>query len=397
MKRKKFIQYGTLASASVLANLGLPIFNLTHRAIASVGKQQSYDWVVLYWMPYDNNLSRFGIPILEMIRKGVQSDNVLVAVQSKLSGDKHLSRHIITRGKVDVKALEATDSSSEEVFADYLSWAKSQFKAKKWAIIFLGHGGGLDEISPDENPSPEKNQAVKWMNIQPLSEIITNFNQQVDNRVELLFLQNCNKGTLEASYTFRDAAQYTLSSQLRLGAPNGYYEPTLKFLGYHPKLNGGELAQKIIESEQSNMYHSYTVINNRTLDKLPEVLNPLIDSILSADVQAINTSRLQFYTYMSDQFLDIVEFFQTITQQSGADQQKYQRFMDFLNHSIVQTGKQNGTFFTSKVRKSYQNLSGLGVFFPTNREELDRYRYLNVFSDLKLLPLFEAILFKKPS
>ncbi len=78
-------------------------------------------------MPYDNNLSRFGIPILEMLTKGVQTENIIVVVQSKFSGAKHILRNLITPGNVDIKKLETANSSSEEVFAEYLNWASSQF------------------------------------------------------------------------------------------------------------------------------------------------------------------------------------------------------------------------------------------------------------------------------
>ncbi len=44
-----------------------------------VKKNKVYDWIFLYWMPYDNNLSEFSTPVLGMLAKGVQSDNILVS------------------------------------------------------------------------------------------------------------------------------------------------------------------------------------------------------------------------------------------------------------------------------------------------------------------------------
>ena len=86
-------------------------------------------------MPYDNNLSGFGTPILQMLTKGVQSDNILAVVESDFSGAKQLSRNIISKGKIDSRSIETSNSGSEEAFAEYLSWAKSQFQADKWAIV----------------------------------------------------------------------------------------------------------------------------------------------------------------------------------------------------------------------------------------------------------------------
>jgi hypothetical protein len=325
-----------------------------------------------------------------MLTKGVQSENILAVVESDFSGAKQLSRHIITQGNIDTQKLDTANSADEKVFAEYLSWAKSQFDAKKWAIVFLGHGGCLDEISPDEHPEPGVYSETKWMNTKKLSDILANFNREVENRVELVFFQNCNKGTIETIYSFRDTAKYTLSSQILLGAPNYYYEPVFQFLGRHPEINGGQLAEKIMEFEPRDMYYSYTVTNNDAVGKLSEKINPLIDSILSADTKSISKSEFETYTYIDEQFVDVVSFFQTITKRAGAAQQKCNEFLDFFKQSMIYKLEQNGTLLGSSSK--HQTLSGLGMFLPTSRQELEKYRYLQVYSDLKLAELFDAIL-----
>ena len=69
----------------------------------------------------------------------------------------------------------------------------------------------------------------RWMNIHDVANIISDFRK--DNQVDLIFLQNCCKGTLEANYTFRNCTEYILSSQTVLGAPNYYYDR--RFVHYH--------------------------------------------------------------------------------------------------------------------------------------------------------------------
>jgi Clostripain family len=392
MKRRKILQYGALSSASFLVNQNW--LNSTHVKAdlpKSMREKNSYEWLVLYWMPYDNNLSGFGIPILEMLTRGVQSDNILVVVESDFSGAKQLSRHIIAKGKINQQQIETSNSASEEIFAEYLNWAKSQFQAEKWAIVFLGHGGRLDELSPDEHPEPGSFSVTKWMNIYKLSQIISNFNKELDNRVELVFFQNCNKGTIEAHYTFKDTAKYTLSSQLVLGAPNYYYESLFEFLGRHPEINGGQLAEKIMEFERSDMYHSYTVINNFAMRDLPAKINPVIEEILSSNTDNIKIGEIKTYNYMGDRFVDAVAFFEAIANQSDANKQKCQDFVDFVKKSMIHK------FYPNLARlqrePDYKNFSGLGIFLPGNRQALEQYRYLPVFSDLKLSEMFDKIIF----
>jgi hypothetical protein len=390
MQRRKFMQYSALGSASFFASLNFsPDSQSNLPALAS--DRPIYDWMFLYWMPYDNNLWIFGEPILKMLQNGVQSDNIAVAVQGKLSGESQLSRHLIFKNRLDTQKLAATDSASETVFAEYLQWAKSQFNVKKWAIVILGHGGKLDQISPDEHPVPGTPSDTKWMNIHQLSQVTEKFNRAVGGKVELFFFQNCNKGTLEAYYTLRHAAKYTLASQMLLGAPNYYYEPLLQFLGNNPEIDGGELAEKIMQFEQQNMYHSYTAVNNSALQKLPEKIQPLVDSVLSANLKGIKFKDISSYLYQGDRYADAVNFWQVVVKNSGADAAKYHQFVDFLKNDTIRAFNREGTLLGWR-RKQYYDLSGLGLFFAANQAEFDRYRYLPFFSDLKLINFFDAVL-----
>ncbi len=188
MKRRQFIRYGTLSGSSLLLNTNiLDNKYLDTSVYATTNNQSSYDWVFLYWMPYDNNLSKFSDPIIQMIGKGVQTENILVVVESDLPGAKNLSRNIISKNGIDVQKIDSINSSSEKVFAEYLSWAKSQFQANNWAIVFLGHGGSLDKISPDEHPNLSSSGNTQWMNIKKLSDVIEKFNQEVNKQLDLVF------------------------------------------------------------------------------------------------------------------------------------------------------------------------------------------------------------------
>src|ERR671917_453561 len=120
MKRRETIQYLALSSASFFTAIDVDKILVNGNWLAGNKPRKNYDYILLYWMPYDNNL---------------------VLVQSDRSNAKQLSRNIITKGNINVQYLETADSSSENVLNDYLSWALSQFQAKRWVIVFLGHGG----------------------------------------------------------------------------------------------------------------------------------------------------------------------------------------------------------------------------------------------------------------
>lgn len=371
--------------------------------------ENHYDWILLYWMPYDNNLSKFGQPIIKMLSKGVKSDNILVVVQSDFSGSVQLSRSIISPAKVDTQYLETADSSSEEVLIEYLTWAKSKFQAKRWAIVFLGHGGTLTEISPDEHPTSPSISEIRWMNIQKINQVLFDFNQSINGNLELLFFQNCNKGNIEVHYTFQNTAKYTLSSQIQLGAPNYYYDRLLSYLSDYPDIDGSQLAKKIMDCERLDMYHSLTLTNNHYFRYLPEKFNFVIDSILQADIVPVknfissillpeanssNNSALEAYHNAGETFVDLGYFLQKVTRLSGASSSVCNDLLLLLNSAIVQKVQQNGELLDSRIRHKYKNLSGLGLLLPRNRQKLEKYLYLSIYSDLKLVALFNAVVFE---
>lgn len=379
------IQSAAFGSASFAVNLSLLNPKPSESYFADMNEKQRYDWIILYWMPYDNDLWRFGKPILDMLAKGVRSENILVTVESDFWGDKNLSRRAISKDRVGVEQLETANSASEEVFAEYLNWANSRFAADKWAIVFLGHGGRLDEISPDENTGTIQLK-TKWMNIKKLSDVIQDFNKKIGKPVELLFLQNCNKATIEVHYTLREAARYTLASQKLLGAPNYYYEQVLQFLGNNPEVSGEQLAEKIMEFERPDMYSSYTVTENRYLRDLPARLNPLIDELLASNMPAIDRSELKPYLYWDELFVDAVFLLKALAKRSGYAEKRCDEFVEFLKTSVIYRYQQN-------PQKINPDLSGLGLLLPRSKGQLEQYRYLPAFSDLKLAEIFENILF----
>jgi Clostripain family len=410
VKRRETIQYLALSSASFFTSIDVDKKIVNGNWLAGNKPRNNYDYILLYWMPYDNNLSSFGQPIIEMLSKGVQSDKVLVIVQSDRSNAKQLSRNIITKGNINVQYLETADSSSENVLNDYLSWALSQFQAKHWVIVFLGHGEGLMKISPDNNPnySSISSSEPKWMNLQRISEVLSKFNRAVNGRLELLFFQNCNRGNIEVHYTFQNIAKYTLSSQMILAVPNYYYESLLNHLSYYPNLDGGQIAKKIMDFEPSDMYHSLTLTKNHYFHQLSEKLNPVIDSILKANTEAVKIqinsalfpkksnsekSLIDIYRSGGESFVDFANFILEITILSGADVTACNRFLNYFKSFLIERVQQNGKLLSPRIRGRYQKFSGLGLFLPRTRQELETYSYLKIYSDLKLVKLFEAVVF----
>ena len=112
------------------------------------GHEQEYEWLFFHWMPYDNDLWKHEVTVRNMLVRGVQSERILAVVVSDLINEEKLTRRVITNGHIiHEEVLAVADSSSAQIYADNLDWLRTRYHAKQWAIVFLGHGGRLDEIT----------------------------------------------------------------------------------------------------------------------------------------------------------------------------------------------------------------------------------------------------------
>lgn len=120
MKRRKFCRYiiGSVCVAQGIArNSAFAINSNSSQA------KSHYQWVVLYWMPYDNDLVPFGEPIIEMLTQSTQNSENLVVVQSDYWGDSKMRRRLLNNGIINEIDIAGEDSSDISAFSAYLDWA----------------------------------------------------------------------------------------------------------------------------------------------------------------------------------------------------------------------------------------------------------------------------------
>lgn len=349
-----------------------------------------HQWVVLYWMPYDNDLSRFGEPIIEMLTRGTRNSEVAVVVQSDYWGDRKMRRRQLMNGTINEIEITGEDSSNISAFSAYLDWANQTFEAEHWAVIVVGHGGQINEISPDDHQATRKIRT--WMSVDQFTNAVSKFNRSTNGRVELLFFQNCNKATIEVVYEARNCARYTLASQLMLGAPNYYYEGFLDRLKF-PSVNGREAAIAIMNSERTDMYHSLTLVDNQVVQQIPEKLSQLLQPMLKKDLPAIRQSELPTYSYFGEQHCDALVLLNHLSRISDRGQKEFSKFADFLSLSVITFHKTGGELYGSPSdrRTHFEELNGLSLYLPETAQAADRYCSLALYQKVDLVSLYREI------
>ncbi|BAY12432.1 hypothetical protein NIES2098_56200 [Calothrix sp. NIES-2098] len=349
-----------------------------------------HNWVILYWMPYDNDLVEFGELIIKMLAKGTKNSPAAVVVQSDYFGDLKMRRRTLIEGDIREVDITAKDSSDISAFSAYLDWAYQTFEAEHWAVIVVGHGGKINEISPDDQGSSYKTR--KWMRVNRFANAVSRFNQATNGRVELLFFQNCNKATLEVVYEVRNCARYTLASQMALGAPNYYYEGFLEILN-QPSIGGREAAIAIIKSESVYMYHTLTLVDNQALQNLPPKLSRLIQLLITNHAPAIDLSQVSTISYFDEQCCDLLNLFGYLSQNISQTSNAFTEFANFLKSSVIAHYQIGGRLYSPYFKKKYADkLSGLSLYLPENRQAISFYSSLALYQEVDLVSLYKQII-----
>ena len=317
------------------------------------------NWLFVYWMPYDNNLSRWGEPIIKMIEENISSDNVIVTIQAEYADSRGMKRYIIDENGITVTLIDNEYSASINTYKEYLEWVKNTFVYNKLAVIFLDHGGKLDEICLDEKPIHQ------FLKIDEIKNVFENILGK--DSIDLLFLQVCTKGVMEALYEFKDIAKYTLSSQNELGAPN-YYYPGL-FSAFSEKIinSGFEVAELIVNNETDNMYNSYTLVNNKKMDGLYSLFSEFINQTNRININISN--RPLYLNYYDELYWDIVSLLELFPNFESRN-----NLINYIKNDLIVLYKISP--FRQRTIESYSGLSISGV-------KDDKYNKLGLYKLLE--------------
>ena len=125
----------------------LILFVLLFGVVLLVSNANVYEWVFIYYMSYDNDLSSFGEVIISDLRNGLSNSKVAVIVQADFIDNKGMRRIGLYHadGKTHRKetVVRSEDSADEAELRKYLEWVRKKWVAKNYCIVFLNHGGKL--------------------------------------------------------------------------------------------------------------------------------------------------------------------------------------------------------------------------------------------------------------
>ena len=343
--------------------------------------EPKYDWGVAYYLSYDNNLAPAMPIILKAIRSGVTA-NAIAAVQVDMPGPGGMQRAALIGGEESkVIKLASDDSSDEGQAVAYLDWFVKTYPCKHYAFVFLDHGGDLDEMCADLNPDTE---GKIFMSGRVLGEKLRIFKATIKTgHVDLLFFQQCGRGSLENLYSFRGIADYVLISPVNVGAPNSYYTPLHQWLSTHKDATGKDVAAKIAAEDTD--YSVYTCIDSAKLDDLPTKLDLALKPILAGNSLKLPTRTPAVYSHSdtNESTLDVKAYLEQLAKENDGAKE-VAAFQKWIDEELI---------VKRYIQKDHAELEkthcGLSLFVPANASEAVKYKALELYKKSTLSELWK--------
>jgi hypothetical protein len=350
-------------------------------------KANIYEWVFVYYMSYDNDLSSYGEVVLHDLRNGLSNSEVAVVVQADFIDSRGMKR--IGLYYADEKAhrketiVRSEDSADEAELKKYLEWVRRKWNAKNYCIIFLDHGGKLNHMCLDRKPSANRNKnrqfgSGKWLRASEAAKIVASFNQKTDRKVRLLFLQQCGRATIQNLYNFADSAEYIMASPLIVGAPNTYYTKTIAAVSQDPNVTGEILAETIMREDEH--YTLYTLISNEQLKRLPEKLAPVLKSFGRVSVLNQPKSCSYLFEHESEKFYDLKSYLYALNSaNNNIAGKELDGFFEWCESSLIVSKAVREP--ESTVEPAY---SGLSIYVPSSPNSDTTYSFLPLYRQTDL-------------
>lgn len=333
------------------------------------------DWVLVYWMSYDNNLDGCARPILDMLRAGIETDRLAVVVVADRRDREGMRRHELTRaGEVETR-LADEDSADERTLARELEWVGQRYPARRYAVVFLDHGGRLGEMCHDERPGPSGRD---WLYPPAVARVLERWRsglRAAQRELERVFLQQCGRGSLENLHAFRAAAPLVMASQTVVGAPNRYYAPALQRLGRTPQGDGLALARAITECETPDMFTTYTTVRGARLAELSGRLDALLRPVLAGGPAGgpagdeVRAGLAPCFDAGSERFYDALPWLAALYAARGLDPAPVRAFGEWVARELVAVHR-----VSPRAGPQAKAWSGVALFSPASGRELGRYR-----------------------
>lgn len=385
------------------------------------------EWTIVTYIQADNNLAPFASYNINDMQVGMKSaDQVNMLVQwDKPSDNKTWRYRIIPGGKVETGSL-SSEMGQDPVaeIAAAMSWAKTNFPAKKYALILWNHGSGVEDF---KNPTYKVAHMIhSWIHVPGgvssslitgrgilyddsqgtcltnpgLSSTLAQVKTILGKKVDLLGMDACLMAMLEIGYQMRDYVDYFVGSQQTEPGEGWAYSKWLAPLTTNPSsFDAAKLAQQIVtayasfySSDSATQDYTQSAIRLSALDALKQNVDQFVVRVnacksfdatkTKAMIKAARNKSTEFYM---PEYIDLYSFYAAMANQLGKNTPKSDRILGHHSrpvppkpsvvafkaacNNLKQTILAGMQLITTSVVANasgpeYANVKGISIYYP---------------------------------
>lgn len=152
-----------------------------------------------------------------------------------------------------LQSFDKVDTGDWRHLADFIRWGKTNFPARRYALVILGHGSAWRDISVNKGLALDEETGRGIENPELARAIAAS-----GGKLDLLVMNACLMQSVETLYDLKDSAAYIVGSEnLMRGLP---YEKVVPELNASPAMAADELARLFVR-KHDEAYSKYAYQN----------------------------------------------------------------------------------------------------------------------------------------
>lgn len=353
------------------------------------GDIASKDWTFFVYMNADNNLEPDAIYNINQMEQVGSTSSVNIVVQIRRSPKYDFSngnwigtrRLYITKDDDPLTissqplpwpcaplgcqpTLETDDDLGDvSVYKQSIDWLVATYPAKRYAIVFWGHGRGWRT-----QPRPELFRGLepgersgKRITTRQLGDALVYTAEKIGHPVDLVIFDSCNMQMMEVAAELKRSAEIMVGSE-DIVPPDGIpYDVILRGLTDDSNIAAVDFGRDIVAAYQRHYTTISSTLSLLRLAELPELLNRLdtLGRLLLKNDQRHEHLRSAYNDSVKFHFADFVDMGLFVALLQRADPTAYEKATIDLRTALdrlVQVSKTTGP--------ELQSATGLSMYFP---------------------------------
>ena len=247
--------------------------------------------------------------------------------------DETVARYEIADGDLK-KVSDADDGRSmvnSDEFYDFLSWAKQNYPADRYMLVFWDHGGGLSSGFGDD---PLRKQSDPEHTTLLVSGIVDAL-KKADMKFDLIGFDACLMQDIEIAKAFEPYADYYLASEETESGDGWYYTSAFGLLARNPNMSTEDFAKELISSfdlynaianhGEAKTETTLSLVDLSRIDAAYDALEALYDKQDAAirkdpaDYGDISLAVSNSYPFSGSEQVDLIDYLQKLDESDYDD------------------------------------------------------------------------------